>query len=186
MNFLNKNKQLLFTLLDSIEIKNIEKLVGVFKKVKKSRNSKIIFLGNGGSASICTHASVDLSKNAGIKSINFNEANFITCLSNDYGHANWMKEALRIHCNKNDLVVFVSSSGESKNIVNASNWCSRKNIAMATLTGFNKNNKLKKNNKNGINFWINSKAYNHVELCHLYILLSAVDMIIGKLVYKFN
>ena len=111
MKFLNKNKKLLFTLLDSIEVKSIEKLVGTFKKVKNKRNNKIIFLGNGGSASICTHVSVDLSKNAGIKSMNFNEANFITCLSNDYGHENWMKEALRIHCNKNDLVVFVSSSG---------------------------------------------------------------------------
>ena len=45
---------------------------------------------------------------------------------------------------------------------------------------------FKKNNKNGINFWIDSKAYNHVELCHLYILLTIVDMIIGKFVYKFN
>lgn len=186
MSFLIKNRKLLFTLLESVEIKKLEKLVRAFKKIKNSRNSKIIFLGNGGSASICNHVSVDLSKNAKVKSINFNEANLITCLSNDYGHESWMKEALRIYCNKSDLVVFISSSGQSKNIVNASNWCNKNNISMVTLTGFNKNNKLKKNNKKGLNFWINSKAYNHVELCHLYILLSAVDMVIGKLVYKFN
>ena len=71
-------------------------------------------MGNGGSASICNHVTVDLSKNAGIRSINFNEANLITCLSNDYGHDNWMKEALKIHCLKNDFVVFISSSGRSK------------------------------------------------------------------------
>ena len=60
-------------------------------------------MGNGGSASICNHVTVDLSKNAGIRSINFNEANLITCLSNDYGHDNWMKEALKIHCLKMTL-----------------------------------------------------------------------------------
>ena len=46
------------------------------------------------------------------------------------------------------------------------------------------NNKLKKLNKNDINFWVNSFAYNHIELIHLYILLLMVDVIIGKTIYK--
>lgn len=184
--FIKKNKTLLFNLIETIDSKKIEILAKNFKKFKSSKNNKIIFLGNGGSASICNHVTVDLSKNAGIRSINFNEANLITCLSNDYGHDNWMKEALKIHCLKKDFVVFISSSGESKNIINASEWCRRNKIKMATFSGFKDNNTLKKNNKNGINFWIDSKAYNHVELCHLYILLTIVDMIIGKFVYKFN
>ena len=184
-NLLKLNKKTLLKLINDIDINKIELLATTIKKFKNSKN-KIIILGNGGSASISTHVSVDLSKNAGIRSTNFNEANLITCLANDYGHDNWMKEALRIHCKKKDIVIFISSSGESPNILNASNWCNKNKVKMITLTGFKKNNSLQKNNKKGINFWINSKAYNHVELCHLYILLSAVDMIIGKLVYKFN
>ena len=103
-----------------------------------------------------------------MRSTNFNEANLITCLSNDYGHENWMKAALSIHCKKKDLVILISSSGESPNIINASKWCIKEKVSLVTLTGFKKNNSLLKNNTKGINFWINSKAYNHVELCHLY------------------
>ena len=95
-------------------------------------------------------------------------------------------EALKIHCEKNDLVVFVSSSGNSKNIVNAARWCKQNKIKIVTFTGFSKNNLLNRINKNGLSFWVNSKAYNHVEMCHLYLLLAIVDFIIGKLVYKFN
>ena len=79
-----------------------------------------------------------MSKNAGIRSTNFNEANLITCLANDYGHDNWMKAALRIHCKKKDLVIFISSSGESPNILNASKWCNKNKIKKITLTGFKK------------------------------------------------
>ena len=129
------------------------------KKIKKYKNTKnkVIILGNGGSASICNHVSVDLSKNAGVRSTNFNEANLITCLSNDYGHENWMKAALSIHCKKKDLVILISSSGESPNIINASKWCIKEKVSLVTLTGFKKNNSLLKNNTKGINFWINLK-----------------------------
>ena len=184
-NLLKLNRETLLKLISNINLKEIELLAKKIKKYKNTKN-KVIILGNGGSASICNHVSVDLSKNAGVRSTNFNEANLITCLSNDYGHENWMKAALSIHCKKKDLVILISSSGESPNIINASKWCIKEKVSLVTLTGFKKNNSLLKNNTKGINFWINSKAYNHVELCHLYILLSAVDMIIGKLVYKFN
>lgn len=95
-----------------------------------------------------------------------------------------MKEALRMYSYNNDIVVLISSSGKSKNIVNAAKWCLKSNLKFITLTGNNYNNPLKKLNKGGINFWINSKAYNHIELVHLFILLSVVDLIIGKNVYR--
>lgn len=186
INFFEKNKTILVNLLDSFSIAEFKKCADSFKKYKNNKKNKIILFGNGGSASICNHVSVDLSKNARVKATTFNEANLITCLSNDYGHDNWMKEALKIHCEKKDLVVFVSSSGNSKNIVNAAKWCKKNNIKIITFTGFSKNNLLNKINKNGISFWVNSKAYNHVEMCHLYLLLSTVDFIIGKLEYRFN
>lgn len=182
--FFSKNKEIFLELLNTISDDDLIKCANLFKNYKKK--NKIIFLGNGGSASICNHVSVDLSKNAGVRAINFNEANLITCLSNDYGHDNWMKEALKIHCKKNDLVVFVSSSGNSKNIVNAAKWCKKNKFKIVTFTGFNQDNHLNKINNNGVGFWVNSKAYNHIEMCHLFMLLGMVDFIIGKLVYKPN
>ena len=147
-------------------------------------NNKVIFLGNGGSAAIASHVSVDLTKNARIRSINFNEADLITCFANDYGHQFWMREAIRMYCDRGDIVVLISSSGKSKNIVNAAKWCSKNNLKFVTLSGNNYNNPLKRNNNKGINFWINSRSYNHIELAHLFILLSIVDLIIGKNIYK--
>ena len=59
--FIKKNKTLLFNLIETIDSKKIEILAN-FKKFKSSKNNKIIFLGNGGSASICNHVTVDLSR----------------------------------------------------------------------------------------------------------------------------
>lgn len=168
-------------LIADINKKNIIECVKVFKKISKN---KIIFLGNGGSAAIASHVSVDLSKNAGIRSVNFNEADLITCLSNDYGHENWMQESLKLYCDKKDLVVLISSSGQSKNILNAARWCKRNKIKIITFSGNKKNNSLNKINDDGINFWINSKAYNYIECAHLLILMSITDLIIGKKIYK--
>ena len=65
--------------------------------------------GNGGSASIASHFSVDLSKNAKIKCINFNEANLLTCLSNDYGYEKWIEKALKIYGEQGDCLILISS-----------------------------------------------------------------------------
>ncbi len=65
-----------------------EELLQLSELIKKTSNDggKIILMGNGASASIASHVAVDLTKAAGIRSINFNEANLITCLANDYGY----------------------------------------------------------------------------------------------------
>ena len=95
-------------------------------------------MGNGGSAAMSSHVSVDLTKNAKVRAINFNESDLITCLSNDYGHENWMKSALELYCDKGDVVVLISTSGESKNIVNAARWCLKNRVKLISFTGRNK------------------------------------------------
>jgi D-sedoheptulose 7-phosphate isomerase len=184
MSFIKKNTKSFIKILEnfSSEKKILESSI-LFRECSFSKN-KVVFIGNGGSASIASHVSVDLTKNAKIRSVNFNEADLITCFANDFGHENWMKEALRMYCDNNDVVVLISSSGKSRNIVNAAKWCVKSNLNLITLTGNSSSNPLKKINTKGINFWINSKAYNHIELAHLFILLSVVDLIIGKNVYK--
>jgi D-sedoheptulose 7-phosphate isomerase len=161
---------------------NLIKVKKAFINCKKNKG-KIIIVGNGGSAAIASHVSVDLSKNAGIRSINFNEADLITCLSNDYSYDDWIVLALKLYCDKHDILILISSSGNSKNHVNAIKYSKKKRIKTITFTGFNKNNTLKSLNKSGINFWTNSKSYNLVELSHLCLLLSIVDLCIGKTSY---
>ena len=143
-----------------------------------------MIFGNGGSAAISSHVSVDLTKNAKVRSICFNEADLITCFSNDYGYENWMSKALDFYAIKGDLVIIISSSGDSKNVLNAGKWCIKNKVKLITLTGNKDNNSLKKINKKGLNIWVNSISYNIIELSHLSILLMLVDQLIGKTEYK--
>jgi len=147
------------------------------------RGNKIMIMGNGGSAAMASHVSVDLTKNAGIRAMNFNEADLITCFANDLGYEQWMKAALRFYANKNDVIVLISSSGRSRNVVNAANYSTENHLELVTLTGMDKSNPLKSANPSGINLWVNSKAYNLIEMTHHFWLLCVVDMIIGNAEY---
>ena len=84
----------------------------------KKKGKKNLIFGNGGSAAIASHFSVDLTKNAKVRCVNFNEADLITCFSNDYGYEKWIEKAIKYYGNKNDVLILISSSGESKNVIN--------------------------------------------------------------------
>jgi D-sedoheptulose 7-phosphate isomerase len=161
----------------------IDKLINVrdiFLKTSKKRG-KILIFGNGGSAAIASHVSVDLTKNAKIRTINFNEADLITCFSNDYGYERWIEKAIDFYADKNDTLVLISSSGKSKNMINACKAAKRKKIKVISFTGHAKNNPLSK--IVNLSLWINSKAYNFVENTHQIWLLTICDLIIGKREY---
>jgi len=147
-----------------------------------SINKKIIFCGNGGSAAMASHCAVDLTKNAGIRAINFNEADLITCFANDFGYENWISSALKFYAEKNDVVVLISSSGRSQNIINAAEYAKNNDINIVTFSGFDDDNPLK--TLGDINFWVDSHAYNIVEMTHHIWLLAIVDMIIGNSEYS--
>ena len=151
----------------------------------KDNGAKIIICGNGGSAAIASHVSVDLTKNAKIRSVNFNESDLITCFANDYGYEKWVEKAVDFYADSKDVLVLISSSGKSLNMVNAAKAARNKKISIViTFTGHDKDNPLSK--LGDINFWINSKAYNFVENIHQVWLLTIVDLIIGKREYLPN
>jgi len=153
--------------------------------LKKKNKKNVFIVGNGGSASIASHFSVDLTKNAKVKCINFNEANLITCFANDFGYENWLAKALKFYAKKNDGLILISSSGSSQNMINAAKVAKDIGIEpIITFTGNKKNNILSRHAD--INFWVDSKAYNYIENIHQIWLLSLVDMIIGKSEYPPN
>ena len=147
------------------------------KLIKKTiKNSgKVYLVGNGGSASIASHISVDLAKVAKVSSSTFNNSNLITCFANDYGYENWVVESIKSYMNKNDMIILISSSGTSKNIVNAAKFCKKNLINLITLSGFKKNNPLSK--CGDVNFHINSNQYNFIEMSHHIILVYLVDVL---------
>lgn len=173
--FVNNYNQDLSNLLNNINVKDLNKSIELIKRVKK-KDAKIIIAGNGGSAALSSHVAVDFTKTTKIRATNFNEADLITCFANDYGYENWLSQALKSYVKKNDLVILVSSSGQSKNMINAANFCKKQKISLITFTGFSKTNNLRKLGK--INFWCDSKSYNKVEMTHHVWLLMIVDYMI--------
>ena len=147
----------------------------------KKDDAKIMIFGNGGSAAISSHVSIDLTKNAKIRTLNFNEADLITCFSNDFGYEKWVEKAVEYYHQKKDILILISSSGESQNMLNAANFAKNKSIKVITFTGHEKDNSLSK--IGDVNFWINSKAYNFIENTHQIWLLTICDLIIGKREY---
>ena len=159
----------------SIDQKQLLEVRDLILEIKRN-NTKISIVGNGGSASIASHVSVDLTKTAGIRSTTFNEPNLITCFSNDYGYENWVAKSIENYCLKGDLVILISSSGESLNLINAAKKTKELGLKLITLTGFNKNNSLSQIGDK--NLWIDSNSYNIVENVHQILLLSVLDKII--------
>ena len=157
-----------------LQKKEIENFYETLVKFQNKNNVHIF--GNGGSASIASHFSMDLTNNSNIKCYSYNDPALITCYANDFKYENWVSRVIEKYGNKNDLLILISSSGESKNMLNAVLAARKKKFfKIVTFTGFDIRNSLK--NKGDINIWIDSKMYNVVENSHQFYLLLLVDMI---------
>lgn len=141
----------------------------------KKRGGKIILAGNGGSAAMASHVAVDLVKVAGIRAINFNETDMITCFANDFGYEQWISKALEYYADAADLVILISSSGQSLNILNAAKKSREIGIPVITFSGFKENNPLR--TMGSLNFWVDSQNYNVVEMTHHIWLVAISDNI---------
>lgn len=175
-NFFDKYYLDLSKLTQNFEKKKFNAIINKIKKLKK--NNKIILAGNGGSASIANHVATDLTKIAKVRSTTFNESNLITCFANDYGYEKWVSKGIEKFCISGDMCILVSSSGKSKNMINAAKECKKKKIFLITLSGFKSNNPLRK--LGNINLWVNSNQYNYVEMTHHIWLVSLSDYLAKK------
>ena len=163
--------------LSSIDISQLEQIAAMVGKINYA-GKKVILVGNGGSAAMASHVAVDLTKAAGVRAINFNEADLLTCLANDYGYENWVAKALEFYSDAGDLLIVISSSGESKNILNGVKQAKAMNLGTITLSGFASENPLRK--RGNLNLWVDSKSYNIVEMTHHIWLVAIVDFIIER------
>ena len=122
-NYLNELKNLIS---NNLNLKLIQKLILVLKKIKKK--NKIMIFGNGGSAAIANHFMTDMSKNTNIKCISLSDTSLITCLANDYGYENLNQKYIEYCGNSGDVLIAISSSGESKNMINACKKAKKLNL----------------------------------------------------------
>ena len=168
------------------ESRNDESIINLKDSIKSTKlaNGRLLFFGNGASASLCSHAATDFTKQAKIPSIAFNDHNLITALSNDYGYEFWVSKAIEFYSANNDMLIFISVSGESKNLINGIDFANKNNLKTASLTGSKENNKLRL--KSDTSLWVNSQAYNIVESIHTIWITLIIDMFIGNPEYTVN
>lgn len=166
--------------------KNKDGLLKVVRMLKKTRQkgSSIYLVGNGGSAAIAEHMAIDLTKNARLRALAISGSPMLTTFSNDYGYEKVFQKAIECLARKNDVLIAISSSGRSKNILNACKAARNKRMRVITFSGFKKDNPLKK--AGDFNFWVDSRCFGYVELIHNLMIHYINDAIIGSARYMFK
>lgn len=148
----------------------------------RASGKKMMFAGNGASASIASHARVDFTKQGKCRSLDFNEPNLITAFANDYGFENFMARATEFFADDGDVLVLVSVSGTSPNCVEAAKYARSRGLKVVSFTGKKADNPLRQ--LSDIDFWIDSAAYNIVECTHMLWICTVVDMVVGEAEYS--
>ena len=120
--------------LNNSVLLNLIALTNIFIKCKK-RGGKVFLLGNGGSAAIASHVAVDLTKNAGIPSVTFNEVDLITCFANDFGYENIFSRQIEGLGESGDVLVCLTTSGNSLNIIKAIKVAKSMNVKTILMSG---------------------------------------------------
>lgn len=155
----------------------IQQLVACFTKHKQEK-SQIFFIGNGGSSAIASHMTADFMKNGGMKTYSLYDNAVTTCMGNDYGYEYVFSRPLEFLGKENDLLVAISSSGNSQNIVNAINVAKTRGMEVITFTGFQSDNRSKQ--LGTFNVYVPSEEYGIVESIHNLMLQQVVDLIMER------
>jgi len=130
-------------------------------------HKRIIVLGNGGSNAVASHISQDYMKFHNKKVSLFSDPSMLTMMANDYGYENAYRKFLEYHAEPDTLVVLISSSGESENIIACQKFCDDNEISYGVLTGFSSENRLRTRSKKALfNYYIDSESYGVVECVH--------------------
>ncbi len=139
--------------------------------------NKLMFIGNGGSAAIASHLAIDFSKNGCMRAMAFNDGAALTCLANDLGYENVFAHQLALHGRPGDLLVAISSSGCSANILNGVEAARLGGAEVMTLSGFKPDNPLRAMGE--VNLYVPSMEYGFVEISHLTLGHAILDLAMG-------
>ncbi|MFA6196759.1 MAG: SIS domain-containing protein [Sulfurimonas sp.] len=167
--FVKKYTQKLITLLNNIDADAVVQIIEALEKTK----GKIYIIGNGGSAATASHMVNDLGiglKRRGIRSFDVESLNdntpVCTAIANDIGYNKIFSMQLKDRISSNDILIAISCSGNSKNILKAVKYAKKQGSTIIGATGFD-GGKLKK--KSDINFHIptQNNEYGLVEDMHM-------------------
>lgn len=158
---------------DNINIKHATDLTMKWLLNQRAYKNSIYIVGNGGSAAVASHAQIDFLNVAKLKVQVLHESSVITCMANDYGYENAFARILETMLSKNDLLIAISSSGQSQNICKAVIQAKKTSAKVITLSGFKSDNPLRQ--LGDLNYWLDSTDYGFVEMGHQFILHNLSD-----------
>lgn len=139
----------------------------------RDRNGSVYVIGNGGSAGVASHAITDLVNVAKIRAFTLHDPSLLTCMTNDYGYELAFTQILLRIAKPQDLLIAISSSGNSKNIRNAAVQATQSGMLVITLSGFSHDNPLR--GLGDMNIWLDSSDYGVVEIGHQFLLHNLSD-----------
>ena len=149
-------------------------IVTAFCHAACDRGGKIMFVGNGGSMGVATHMAIDFTKNGGMRATAFGDGAALTCVGNDFGFDEVFSRQIEWHGSEDDVLIAISSSGKSPDILNGVHVARSKGNKIVTFSGFREDNPLRKSGD--VNFYIRSQEYGFVELAHQTILHGILDI----------
>ena len=138
-------------------------LMDLTLKVQENENTMYL-IGNGASATMASHMAADFSKNCECRSMAFNDIALMTAISNDISYEQCFATPLFRFAKKDDLLVTISSSGNSSNIINAIKTARELDLGVVTLSGLSSDNISRK--LGDLNFYLPAQTYGLVESCH--------------------
>ncbi len=144
----------------------------------KEKDKSVYFIGNGASASMASHFAADLAKNAHLHTEVFSDLSLITAISNDMGYEWVFAEPLKRRARQGDMLVAISSSGESENILMACQIARKMGLNIVTLSAMSPENPLRK--IGDLNIYVMADSYGLAETCHSVILHHWMDMVETK------
>jgi len=139
----------------------------------RHRGGRLYLVGNGGSAAVAGHAANDFLNVAKLRASTLHEPSLLSCMSNDYGWEAAFARILSTLAAPGDMLIAISSSGQSANIRNAAAEMRKCGARVVTLSGFRQNNPLRSIGQ--VNFWLNSSDYGMVEIGHQFVLHNVAD-----------
>ena len=134
----------------------------------------VFWVGNGGSSAICSHLAQDVLNKLEIKSLYFGDTSLMTCMANDFGYKEVYARPLKSFVKKNDILIAISSSGNSDNILSSVKLAKDKGLNIISLSGMKEDNKLF-NSSCDVSFFVPSNLYGIVETSHEAILHGVIE-----------
>ena len=173
------NERVVVTNATGEEFDLSEVMAAAMERAQATHDSgnKLMFIGNGGSSTIASHMAEDYTKAGGIRTLAFNDPAFLTCLANDLGFDEVFARQIEMFAQPGDMLVAISSSGNSQNILNGALAAKNRGCWVMTLSGFTPQNLLR--NLGDINIYVPSSEYGFVEITHLAVCHAMLDVAMG-------